>query len=169
MSTQNSGGLAFIRRTLYQLKRQYGQKLIINYRLTGTTYNPETMVKTVTQASFKVERAILLPSNVERSFVYSLPMIASNKNFTYGGNFVVGQRKLIIDAKDIPAGIELTNDMWVVFDGKRYELMEIHEFEFSAAFMLLVKQATNVQLDNLVQKTVYSPLDLTQTATAVVV
>lgn len=167
MSVENSRGLAFIRKVLYQLKKDYGVAINVNFR-TSSTINPQTLIKTVVQDSFAIRRAIILPSNMERSFVYSLPMIASNKNFTYGALFDSDRRRIMIDAKDIPAGITLDNDMWLVFDGKRYDFEEIHEYEFSSGFMLVVRQATNVALNNTIKRSYETPLDLVQTVTAVV-
>ena len=167
MSEQNSRGLAFIRKVLYQLKAQYGLEVNFNYR-TSSTIDTKTLIKTTTINSFIVKRCILLPSNMERSFVYSLPMIASNKNFTYGALFDADRRRLMIDAKDIPAGVVLDNDMWLVFNGSRYDLEEIHEYEFSSGFMLVAKQATNVELENNIKQSYEQPLDLVQTVTAVV-
>ncbi len=167
MSVENSRGLAFIRKVLYQLKRDYGLSINVNFR-TSSMIDSKTLQKTVVVDSFKIARAILLPSNMERAFVYSLPMIASNKNFTYGALFDLDRRRLIIDAKDIPATVTLDNDMWLIFDGKRYDLEEIHEFEFSSGFMLVVKQATNVVLNNTIKRSYETPLDLVQTVTAIV-
>ena len=167
MSVENSRGLAFIRKVLYQLKRDYGLSINVNFR-TSSTIDSKTLQKTVVEDSFRIARAILLPSNMERAFVYSLPMIASNKNFTYGALFDLDRRRLIVDAKDIPATVTLDNDMWLIFDGKRYDLEEIHEFEFSSGFMLVVKQATNVVLNNNIKRSYETPLDLVQIVTAVV-
>lgn len=165
MSVQNSRGLSFIRKVLYQLKAQYGLEVNFNYR-TSTSLNSQTLQKTTTVDSFIVKRAILLDSNMERAFIYSLPMIASNKNFTYGALFDADRRRLILDAKDIPDGVTLDNDMWLVFNGNRYDLEEIHEF--SSGFMLVVKQATSVKLENTIKRSYETPLDLTQTAVAVI-
>lgn len=167
MSVQNSRGLAFIRKVLYQLKRDYGIALNVNFR-TSSSIDTKTLQKTVVIDSFAVRNAIVLPSNMERSFVYSLPMIASNKNFTYGALFDADRRRIMIDARDIPAGITLDLDMWLVFDGKRYDFEEIHEYEFSSGFMLVVRQATNVALNNNIKRSYETPLDLVQTVTAVV-
>ncbi len=167
MSVENSRGLAFVRKVLYQLKRDYGLQINVNFR-TSSILNTQTLIKTVVEDSFIIKKAILLPSNMERAFVYSLPMIASNKNFTYGALFDLDRRRLIIDAKDVPATVTLDNDMWLVFDGKRYDLEEIHDFEFSSGFMLVVKQATNVALNNNIKRSYETPLDLVQTVTAVV-
>ena len=164
---ENSRGLAFIRKVLYQLKRDYGLQINVNFR-TSSILDTKTLQKTVVEDSFLIQRAILLPSNMERAFVYSLPMIASNKNFTYGALFDLERRRVIVDAKDIPATVDLDSDMWLVFDGKRYDLEEIHEFEFSSGFMLVVKQATNVLLNNNIKRSYETPLDLVQTVTAVV-
>lgn len=167
MSVENSRGLAFIRKVFYQLKRDYGVSINVNFR-TSSTVNSKTLQKTVVTDSFSVKKAILFPSNIERGFVYSLPMIASNKNFTYGALFDADRRRILIDAKDIPAGITLDLDMWLVFDGKRYDFEEIHEYEFSSGFMLVVRQATNVSINNNIKRSYEQPIDLVQTATAVV-
>lgn len=167
MSVENSRGLSLIRKVLYQMKREYGVTINVNFR-TSSTINSKTLQKTTVIDSFCVKRAILFPSSTERNFVYSLPMIASNKNFTYGALFDADRRRILIDAKDIPSGVTLDLDMWLVFDGKRYDFEEIHEYEFSSGFILVVRQATNVSLNNNIKRSYEQPLDLVQTVTAVV-
>jgi hypothetical protein len=78
-----------------------------------------------------------------RDFEYDLSFIAANKNFTYGGFFDPSVRDVIIDSKDIPSGFEITGDMYVIFDDRRYEIKETREAENGYAWWLHVKQVAS--------------------------
>ena len=131
--------LRFISRVVYRLKRRYGSIVDFYYR-TSSTVNLETGQKTVVKDFFRVNRAIVLPSDIHREFRYDLTFIATNKNFTYGGHFDTSQRRIIVDRKDVPLGRELEVGQYCIYDGRRYELKQVEEFEERTSYFIVVKE-----------------------------
>ena len=154
-------GLRFIDSTLYELKREYGVSLNIVW-ITAETVDTEAGKMTITRDSVSVNRAIVLPSTTEREFAYDLTFIASNKNFTYGGLFDTHRRRVIIDRRDLPTDFEIKVGYWLVFQGKRYEVEEFNEFS-GRGFYIVAKQATDVELENFIQRHIFSLITLEQT------
>ena len=128
-----------IQRTLYSLKRQYGGTVSV-YRLNDAQTDVRTGRKTIDKDVFVVRRAIILPVKVSREVIQSISQISANKAFVYGGSFDSGLRKFIIDARDMPEGFEFTSDDWLVYDGRRYEIKALWEFEFGAAWVIVGKE-----------------------------
>ena len=128
-----------IQRTLYSLKRQYGGTVGI-YRLGDTQTDVRTGRKTINKDVFVVQRAVVLPVKVSREVIQSISQISANKAFVYGGSFDSGLRKFIIDARDMPEGFVFSNDDWLVYNGRRYEIKAIWEFEFGAAWVIVGKE-----------------------------
>lgn len=153
--------LRFIKQILYSLKRAYGLPVEIVWR-TSSTLNLETGKKTVTKDSVLVNRGIVLPSTIDREFVYDLSFIASNKNFTYGGLFDQTSRRVIIDRADLESDFEIEVGHYLIIAGKRYEVEALNEFEHSAAYMIVAKQVTNIALENYIQRQLFSIVTLNQ-------
>lgn len=128
-----------IRQTLYSLKRQYGGTVSV-YRLNDAQTDVRTGRKTIDKDVFVVRRAVILPVKVSRKVIQSISQISANKAFVYGASFDSGLRKFIIDARDLPEGFELTSDDWLVYNGRRYEIKAIWEFEFGAAWIVVGKE-----------------------------
>lgn len=128
-----------IQRTLYSLKRQYGGTVSV-YRLNDAQTDVRTGRKTIDKDIFMVQRAVILPVKVSREVIQSISQISANKAFVYGGSFDSGLSKFIIDARDLPEGFVFTNDDWLVYNGRRYEIKAIWEFEFGAAWVIVGKE-----------------------------
>ena len=128
-----------IQQTLYSLKRQYGGTVSV-YRLNDAETDVRTGRKTIDKDVFVVQRAVVLPVKVSREVIQSISQISANKAFVYGGSFDSGLRKFIIDARDMPKGFEFTSDDWLVYNGRRYEVKAIWEFEFGAAWVVVGKE-----------------------------
>ena len=128
-----------IRQTLYSLKRQYGGTVSV-YRLNDAETDVRTGRKTIDKDVFVVRRAVVLPVKVSREVIQSISQISANKAFVYGGSFDSGLRKFIFDARDLPEGFEFTDDDWLVYNGRRYEIKAIWEFEFGAAWIVVGKE-----------------------------
>lgn len=155
-------GLSMVPDVLYQLKREFGLPLTIVQR-TSSSPNLETGKMTVTKDSVFVNRAIALPDRLDRDFEYDLTFIASNKNFTYGGFYDKRRRRFIIDRKDLPNNFKIEIGNYLVFDGKRYEAEIVQEFEKQAGYLIVAKQETNVELENLIKRVLISTFLPTQT------
>ena len=135
-----SYNLREIRRIIYNLKRQYG--LILSYyRPLSTEYDLDTGESTRTFDLHIVKRAVLLPTKLDRSFVYDLTYIAANNNFVGGALFDRDQRVILIDGRDLP--IEPNLDDHVEFEGQRYQIAEINTTAGYRAHLLRVQGLTN--------------------------
>ena len=111
---------------LYALKRQRGTPATIR-RLITVDNTTETGKQCKTYDTIEIKRAILLPEEMIRGFLYDLSFIAANKNFTYGGFFDEVSRIILIDGKDLQ--VELTPNDHILIDGIRESIKAIGVFE----------------------------------------
>lgn len=134
----------WIRQTLYMLKRQYGGPISI-YKLNDVATDYRTGQKTVTKTVYNVKRAIIIPVNVSREVIKSISQISANKKFTSGGTFEKGVRDFIVDRSDVDSTLELTADDWLVYNGRRYNVKAIQEFEFGTAWIVTGQEIGGAQ------------------------
>lgn len=160
-----SSRLQVISRVLYRLKRRYGLPLDIVWR-ESSTVNRETGEKTVVKDSLRVERAIPLPSVIQREFAYDLAYIAAGKNFTYGGFFDTSERRFIIDTKDLPADFEIKIGQYFVYDRARYDVKQVQRFEDARAFFVTAKQSIAADASNVRELHLFNEISLTSEAEA---
>lgn len=126
-----------MRATLYTLKRTYGGRIDI-YKQGAVTSNPRTGVKTVAKTVTPIERAIILPAEVARQEVRGISLISANKGLVQGGWYDNSLRYFIIDQRDAP-DLLLTNDDWIVYRNKKYEIDEFREWEFDTCWVVTAK------------------------------
>ncbi len=126
----------FIRQVLYSLKRQYGGTIDI-YTLVSSGTNPKTGVATVVRDVIHVDRAVVLPARITREVKKSISQISANKMFVVGGTYDASRRLFIIDQDDVP-DLDLTNNSFIVYRGRKYEIEEVQEMEFETAWMTVV-------------------------------
>ncbi len=127
-----------IRRVVYHLKMRYGLA-IVYLEPTGQTHDAKTGDVTRQYNQIKIRRAIILPSNLHRAFVYDLAYIASSKNFTEGGFFEKDLRRIIIDRKDFPKDFKPDTNHHMEFDGNRYEIRAVQIFEDRKSYAFSVE------------------------------
>lgn len=127
----------FIRNAIYRMKHDYGGEITL-YQLTSATTDRATGVKSEAHTSILIPRAVVLPVNVRREVIQSISAISANKKLVMGGSFDSGLRVFIIDRRDAP-GYEITNDDWIVYEHKRYDLKSVEEFEQSTAWLITGK------------------------------
>jgi len=105
---------------IYRLKRERGVSIdLVN---TSSTTNLTTGIMTDADTTITVNRAVILPIQFDRDTVYSLTMIAANKNFAYGGYFDVKSSTILIDAKDVPTSFEIDLGTKIIYDNQYYEV-----------------------------------------------
>lgn len=124
----------FIRRILYQLKRRYGGS--VTFHRPSEDLDLKTGKKTTTKQVWTVQKTIVLPSDVQPKFVYDLSYIANNKEFTMGGVFDTGPRRVILDSRDLGTYVPQARD-YFTFDGTRYEIVRLQRFEFNTGWILV--------------------------------
>lgn len=154
--------LKFIRNVLYKMKRSYGLP-ITYHQIVEHEMDPETGVKTTTVSMIQVKRAIVLRAREFRSFAYDLAYISANKDFTTGGFFDPEDRRIILDARDMPSGFEPNVDDFCIFQNEKYEIKELFHFEENYGWTLLVRKLRGAVIDRVEQ--LLSVMDLQQLAT----
>lgn len=154
-----------IKSALYELKKQYGAGPISVYSNGGMEVNLRTGVKTHTLSVTEVHKVIVLPAKLSRGVVQTISQISANKAFVYGGYFDSRVRKFIIERRDAP-DLELREDDYFVFAGRKYEIESIDEFEFDTAWVVTAKQLVGESFEQIFPRCVDNYVDLTQTATA---
>jgi hypothetical protein len=123
-----------IRQTLYMLKRQFGGTINI-YTIGSASTDPRTGVVTETRSVVKIARAAILPARISREVKRSISQISANKMFVVGGTYDAGRRLFIVDRNDVP-DLTLTNNSYIVYKNRKYEVEEVQEFEFEAGWTI---------------------------------
>ena len=136
--------LHYIRATLYRMKRTYGLPIEICQRILGAT-DLESGEKSISYMKVRIPRAIVQPAKVSRSFVYDLAYISANKDFTSGGFFDSTDRRIIVDAADIPADWEIDNNQFIIYNRKQYEIKSFYEFEENMGYILVVRETKGIK------------------------
>lgn len=122
-----------IRRLLYSLKRDWGA--IFEYvQLIESEANLSTGLRTVKRKAFQIP-GVLLPQNQIRKFMQDIGYLASDKNFTYGALNDFNTLKFLFDKNDIPENA-LDLNGYIVYNGKRYERVELGEMQDTAILLL---------------------------------
>jgi len=157
--------LRFIRRTIYRLKRQYGLPVDLYSQTLGAT-NLETGAKSSTLDKVVIKRAIVQPARNHRDFVYDLAYISANKDFTTGGFFDASDRRIIIDARDLPSSWVMDADQFVIYNNQRYDIKSFYEFEEGMGYILVVRATIGQKIHRLEEPV--SIVRLRQTAVGIV-
>src|SRR4030042_729535 len=139
MVNANYNLIRFIRRCIYQMKREYGGDIQINVLGTVNT-NYQTGGKSAYWTAYNISRAVVLPVRIKREVVQTISMISANKKFVQGGTFETGTRTFIIDRRDCPALPAINKEDWIVYDNKRYEIKWVDEFEQGTAWLIIGKE-----------------------------
>lgn len=138
--TQLQRRTRFVRNIIYALKRRYGMK--ITFFRDDEDLDLRTGKKTVDKLVVPVNRAIVLPNKSVPKFVYDLSFIATNKNFTMGGVFDAGKRRIILDSRDLTNGYIPRNRDYFAFENRRWDVIEVSEFEFNTGYLVVGQEVT---------------------------
>lgn len=124
MAGYNVQLIRMVNQNLYSLKRQYGGRVVL-CSLIDTDTDHTTGIKSVDYQITHIRRAIILPSRMMRDVVASVARITSNKQLAYGGEFHAGDRGFILHGKDVPSGVMIRADDWIVYRGERYSITKV--------------------------------------------
>lgn len=168
VSRPNYNLIRFIRRCVRQMKAEYGNSITV-YRMGATTTNLNTGQMSTTHTSVHINRAVVLPVKLSRDVVQTISLISANKQLLQGGTIDQGLRQFIIDRTDVPTTFDVKKDDWIVYDGKRYDVKTVDEYEYKTAWHIHAKQIEgNPAREDLYVKTNGYLLEMTQTASAVI-
>lgn len=143
MVRPNYNLIRFIRRNIRMMKKEYGGPITI-YRLNTTTTNLQTGTKTADRDSVYVRRAVVLPNRLSRDAIQSISLLASYNKIAQGGTYDPGQRRFIIDRSDVSSSWELSQDDWIVYNNKRYDIKTIDDFEQNTAWLVVAREIESV-------------------------
>jgi hypothetical protein len=150
------------------MKKEYGNQITV-YKLGTVATNYDTGVKTETHDSTFIRRAVVLPVTLTRDAIQTISMISANKKVVQGGTFDPGLRKFLIDRTDVVSTWTIEKDDWIVYDGKRYDVKSVEEYEYKTGWIVTAKEieGASVYEDHHLKTNGYL-LSLTQTAAAVI-
>jgi hypothetical protein len=127
-----------IKRVLYMMKRQYGGTIDI-YTLTSSTTDQATGVTVIVKNVVHVNRAVVLPARMQREVKKSISQISANKMFVVGGSYDAGRRIFIIDRDDSP-DVDITNNSYIVYRSRKYEIESYQEYEFESGWIVVGRE-----------------------------
>jgi hypothetical protein len=110
-----------------------------------------------------VPRCIVLPVKIQREVVQSISQISANKAFVYGGTYDAGTRMFIIDARDLATDYEIVNDDWLVYEGRRYDIKSITEFEQHTGWVVVGKEVRGVRPEQIFKVNSENIMEVEQT------
>lgn len=143
-----------IQQVLYALKQDYGAPAAM-YRRDPDTVDLQTGRQSITETKYSVKRAVVLPLNVFLKYF----RLVGNTSFEYGGDLSVERRVFIIDRRDLPRDLVVTNELFIVYNHKRYSVELMSEYDFKECYYITGKQVTGTevceQIDVSVQSWVY--------------
>lgn len=126
-----------MRQILYPLKRERGEPVQL-HQIDDNTVNLTSGAITKSYLTYRIKKAIVLPVNATRSFVYDLAYIAANKNFTGGGLFDKSYTTVIIDMKELPTGIVVSLNNYCSISGVTYKIADSDILEDAFYILKLV-------------------------------
>lgn len=147
----------FIRRLLYTLKKGYGFKVTF-YKITSESLNHETGVRTPIIDYKKVNKVIILPSELQRKFESD----TQTRDFHYGGYFDTAIRKLIVDPRDL-GDFEIKTGDYYIWEGERFEVSKVFDLENQSALLILGRNVEGSVRYMIEDVSIESTLQLTQT------
>jgi hypothetical protein len=122
---------------LYALKRQYGGPIVI-YRLLSSVVDPKTGEASVNTLTTRIKRAIVLPVTMTRDVIRNISVISADKQLVQGGSYETGRRVFIIDRRDART-LVLSQDDWLVWNGRKYQFEKVEEMEFDSGWLITGK------------------------------
>jgi hypothetical protein len=118
---------------LYCLKRDFGAPIDI-YHLASSSVDLQTGTKTSVATGYHVNRAVVMPARMSRSKV-----IVRTANTEFLNLVDFGTREFIVSCKDA-IGLTPATDDWIVYDGKKYQIATIEEFECGGGWVFSGKE-----------------------------
>ena len=150
-----------IRRALYQLKYRYGYPVSL-YKVTKGTFDPQTGLTPFTIRDCVVNRAIIMPSAVQRNFFFSISVIQANSRFIQGGDIQLDDRQIIIDGRDLSPDWIINVDDYFIWEHQRYDIKDASKLEYQTGWILTgrkIQGTTNGEIHNYSLRDYLQPFD----------
>lgn len=137
--------LIFIKKQLYILKRQYGKCLDIYASSENGGPDLTTGKRNLLITKYHIKKGIVLPLSMVAQGLYNQAFMKNiGREYAYGNILETEMKTVIIDAKDLPSGVILTTDNYVIFNHNRYEIMKVEALENNYGYTLVIKRLLGV-------------------------
>jgi len=123
----------FIRRILYNFERRMGGR--VSFHRDNEILDTRTGKKETNKTVWQNVLVIVLPTTLVPKFVFDLSFIASNKNFTYGGEFDASKKRVFFRPERASGYVPQDRD-YFVFDGKRWNVTEVQTYEYDTGYLI---------------------------------
>lgn len=130
-----------IRRTLYELKKQWGASLSWFIFQTAS----RDLISGTVGSTFEehtIRRAIQLPSNIGAVSITASPLIQLISAGSYKSYFNANSKHVIVDIKDLPSVYEdrePSKQDYILIDNRKYNPEKIIHFEHGLAASIMLK------------------------------
>ena len=131
--TPNYNLIRLIQQALYSLKRDYGGPITVYQGVATTDVETGEVTRNVTVHS--IRKAIVLPVKVLEAVKNLGQGGLSGRLNIVGSRYDTGKRLFIIDRRDLPVVLDLTN--WIGYDSKKYTFESLEEYEFHTAYLVI--------------------------------
>jgi hypothetical protein len=150
-----------IRLMLYTLQRKWGVPADL-YKLAVGTPNFATGIPSTTRTKYHIPKFITHAVSFDQKFEYDLSFLAANKNFTYGGFYVPGDRVGIVDARFLPAGVEIETKDHFLYDNKRWEIHRFERLDYRTGWYVHLRHTPGTKPTQTHERAVWSRVTATQ-------
>lgn len=148
----------FVKDAIYEFKKDYGAQ--IRYiTIEQAVIDIETGKTDYIKRDYTID-VVVLPRRLTRKFIQDIGYLAANKNFTYGALNDYNEVKFLIDCDDLPKGLDISLNGYLVYNNKRYEKTEFDLIDHDVAFMLSAKGAEGGKPYDIVRPKASSGLQL---------
>ena len=139
MNNANAIHNRFMRLALYVHKRQHGATVVVR-RKVQVQANPETGETQWQISQWKVQRVVVLPAKNQREVRQNAGAMTANRAIVQGSSLDTGGRRFIFDRRDLPPGLVLQKDDWIVFNRRHYDIESITDYEYDTAWLVIGKE-----------------------------
>lgn len=150
-----------VRLLLYTLERKWGVPADL-YKVVVGTPNYETGNTATTKTKYHVPKLVTHETKFDQKFEYDLSYLAANKNFTYGGVYIPGDRLAILNSKYLPSTFQLSVEDHLIYGGKRYAIQRFEELDAKAGWLLHLRHTTGTKPVQTHERAVWSRVSPSQ-------
>ena len=120
----------------YLLKQQYACDVPVDvYQRVSAGVDLKTGASTQELTKVSLCDCIVLPANVFSKFIQNISKIQADRNFVWGGTYPVSSRAFLVDPDDLD-GLQLTEQDWIVYENRKYEILKFTDFEIDEAYII---------------------------------
>lgn len=116
-----------VEKVIYGMKKKYPVNVTWHH-LTSVTTNLSTGVETNVYLEQTIRRAVMLPSDIARTFVYDSAYMKSAREYTYGGLFDKVDQTCMIQKSDLTVDFDPNLDDYILWDGNTFNIVHVSNY-----------------------------------------